>query len=365
MSRAVLGGACAALLFSAACASAQGGDVRVARAGRGPAPRVGHAWTLKLTVRPATFGGAVRVTANGPVRLSARAARRHGTYRARFVFPKTGVWQLVVMAGGTRTRLGRVRVLAPAPLVLEEPTGIAVQSDGSLLVVEFDRRRLLRVVPSTGRVTRVATFGKPWGVASGASGAVFVSSQNTVERVDAGHAPVIVASVDPALEIGPVAVTPTGDLIYATVSALYQLPGGRPGMPERRAADTVLAGSHGIAVTPDGALLVSDTNNNRILRFDGDTVTTFARLGGPRGIDVAPDGTVYVAGGDEHRIVHYSASGDRLGVVGPRFADTYALSVAADGTVYAVDLGGRGIIRRIAPDGTVSVVLAPARRRVS
>lgn len=127
-------------------------------------------------------------------------------------------------------------------------------------------------------------------------------------------------------------------------------------MPQPRAAGTLLSSPHGIAVTPQGVLLVSDTNNNRILRVDGDTVTTFATLGGPRGIDVAPDGTVYVASGVEHRIVHYSASGERLGVVGPRFADTYALSVAADGTVYAVDLGGLGIIRRIAPDGTASVV---------
>src|SRR3954470_9933368 len=115
--RAVLGGACAALLLGAACASAQGGDVRVARAGRGPTPRVGHAWTLKLTVRPATFNGAVRVTAEGPVRLSVRAAGRNGTYRARLVFPKTGVWRLVARTGGTRTRLGQVRVLARAPLV--------------------------------------------------------------------------------------------------------------------------------------------------------------------------------------------------------------------------------------------------------
>jgi hypothetical protein len=358
MSRAVLGGACAALLLGAACASAQGSDARVARASRGPAPRTGHAWTLKLTVRPTSFHGAVRVTADGPDHLSARAVGGHGVYRARLVFPKPGGWRLAATAGGTRTRLGSVRVLAPAPLVLEEPTGIDARPDGSLLVVEFDRRRLLRVGPATGRVTPLATFGKPWGVTSAASGAVFVSSQNTVERIDAGHAPVIVASVDPALEIGPVAVTLNGDLIYATASALYRLPGGKPGTPERLAAGTTLAGSHGIAVSSDGALLVSDTDNDRILRVEGDTVTTFATLGSPRGIDVAPDGTVYVAAGDERRIVHYSASGERLGVVGPRFADAYALSVAADGTVYAVDLGGRGIIRRIAPDGTASVVPA-------
>jgi hypothetical protein len=112
--RAVLGGACAALLVSAACASAQGGDVRVVRAGPARAPRVGHAW---------------------------------------------------------------VRVLAPAPLVFEVPTGLDVQPDGALLVVEFDRRRLLRVVPSSGRVTQIATFGKPWGVARGPTGSTYVSTQ--------------------------------------------------------------------------------------------------------------------------------------------------------------------------------------------
>jgi sugar lactone lactonase YvrE len=288
--------------------------------------------------------------------MSVRATGGRGTYRARLVFPKPGRWRLAATAGGARFPLGSVRVLPRAPLALAEPTGIAAQPDGSLLVVEFDRHRLLRVIPSTGRVRQIAAFAKPWGVARAASGAVFVSSQNTVQRIDPGHAPVTVASVDPALEIGPVAVTPGSDVVYATVSSLYLLPGGKRGTPQQLAVSTVLAGSHGIAVASDGALLVSDTNDNRILRVDGNSVTTFASLGHPRGIDVAPDGTVYVAAADDHRIAHYSAAGVRLGFVGPRFADTYALSVAGDGTVYAIDLGGRGIIRRIAPNGTASVV---------
>jgi sugar lactone lactonase YvrE len=356
--RAVLGGACAALLFGAAHASAGGGGVRVTRADAGSTARAGHAWILKLVVRPAAFRGAVTVVAAGPSRLSVRATAGRGAYRARLVFPAPGRWRLTATAGGARFRLGSVRVRPRAALVLEEPTGIAAQPDGSLLVVEFDRRRLLRVVPSTGRVTQVATFAKPWGVARAASGAVFVSSENTVQRIDPGQKPVAVASVDPALEIGPVAVTPAGDVVYATVSSLYLLPGGKPGTPQQLAPGTVLAGSHGIAVASDGALLVSDTANNRILRVDGNTATTFASLGHPRGIGVAPDGSIYVAAADDHRIAHYSASGERLGFVGPRFGDTYALSVAPDGTVYAVDLGGRGIIRRIAPGGTASVVTA-------
>jgi sugar lactone lactonase YvrE len=333
--------------------------VRVLRAGSGPTPRVGHAWTLKLAVRPASFRGVVTVSATGPGRVAARAVRSNGGYHARLVFPRAGRWRLTARAGGTRSSLGSIRVLAHAPLVLDQPTGIAVQPDGSLLVVEFGRTRLVRVVPWSGEVEQITTLAKPWGVARAASGSVFVSDQNRVERIDPGHAPTTVASVDPSLEVGPVAVTSAGDLVYATSSALYRLSGGNAGTPQQLAVGTSFAGPHGIAVASDGSLLVSDSGNGRILRVEGDKVATFASLGSPRGIDVAPDGTVYVAAADDHRIAHYSASGKRLGFVGPFFGDTYALSVAADGTVYAVDLGGRGIIRRIAPNGTASVVRRP------
>src|SRR5512135_2306518 len=109
--RAVLGGACAALLFSAACASAGDRGVRVTRADGGSAPRVGHAWFLKLDVRPASFRGAVKVAAAGPARLAVRATGARGAYRARLVFPKPGRWRLTARAGGARFRLGSVRVL--------------------------------------------------------------------------------------------------------------------------------------------------------------------------------------------------------------------------------------------------------------
>jgi DNA-binding beta-propeller fold protein YncE len=248
---------------------------------------------------------------------------------------------------------------ARVPLALDQPLGIDVAPNGSLLVVEFGNRRLVRVVPSTGRVTQLATFVKPWGVARAPSGSIFVSDGGKLRRIDPGRAPVTVASAGAGLEIGPVAVTPRGDVVYATAYALYRLPGGKAGTPRPVAPGTVLNSTHGIAVARDGSLLVSDTDNNRILRVDGNHVTTFARLGHPRGIDVARDGSVYVAAADRHRIARYSASGTRLGFVGPRFDDPYALSVATNGTVFALDLGVTGIVRRIAPDGTASVVAAP------
>src|SRR5215471_7318661 len=124
--RAVLGGLCAALLVAAACASA-GGGVRVSRAGGGDSPRAGHAWTLRLAVRPASFHGVVRVSAAGPRRMSDRAGGGRGTYRARLVFPRPGRWLLTARANSFRSRLVSVRLLAPAPLVLDQPTGFDVQ----------------------------------------------------------------------------------------------------------------------------------------------------------------------------------------------------------------------------------------------
>ena len=52
--------------------------------------------------------------------------------------------------------------------------------------------------------------------------------------------------------------------------------------------------------------------------------------------------------GVEQRVVHFSPAGERLGAVGPAFMDIYALTVASDGTVYAIDIGADAI-RRIPP----------------
>ena len=338
MTRLLVLGAC--LLVGASA----GDGVHVTRVGGG-SPIAGKAWVVKLAVRPKSFSGRVQLVATGPKRLIARAQGGKGSYRARLVFPRTGAWTLTARAGSALSRLGSVRV-RPALLVFDQPTGVAVTPAGSLLVVEFGRRRLLRVDPATGRAVQVAKLVKPWGVAMAPLGSAYVSDLGWLKKIDAGHAPQIVATADPAVEIGPVAVAPNGDVVYSTVSAVYRLAHGA-GPPQRLAASTTLAGPHGIAVAADGSVLLSDTGNDVVRRIDpAGAVSTFASVGNPRGIAVAPDGSVYVASGDEHRVVHLSASGQRLGVVGPQLYDAYALAVARDGTVYADDIGA-DLIRRI------------------
>lgn len=340
MSRLIALGAC--LLLGAS----GGNGVHVARVGGG-SPTAGKAWTVKLAVRPKSFGGRVQLVAAGPGRLTARARGGKGSYQARLVFPKTGAWTLTARAGSALSRLGSVRV-RPALLAFDQPTGVAVTPSGWLLVVEFGQRRLLRVDAATGRAVLAAMLVKPWGVAVAPSGSVYVSDLGWLKRIDPGRAPQVVATVDPGVEIGPVAVAPNGDVVYSTASAVYRLPHGS-GPPQQLAAGTPLSSPHGIAVAADGSILLADTGNDLVRRIDAaGAVTTLATVGNPRGIAVARDGSVYVAAADEHRIVHLGAAGERLGAVGTRLDDAYALAVGRDGTIYADDIGA-GLIRRLSP----------------
>jgi len=169
--------------------------------------------------------------------------------------------------------------------------------------------------------------------------------------------------------IGPVAVAPNGDVYLSDGVGVYRLPGGT-GAPVRIGHGAAFGQPHGLAVAADGALLVSDTANDRVARIDPatDAVTTFAAVGGPRGIDVAADGTVYVVESASGSVVRLSAAGARLGNLGLPFLLPYDLQVAPGGVVYLLESGPTGYIRRIAPNGAVTTVSrrpgAPRPRRV-
>jgi sugar lactone lactonase YvrE len=107
-----------------------------------------------------------------------------------------------------------------------------------------------------------------------------------------------------------------------------------------------LGGPHGVAFARDGALLVSDTDHGKVLRFWGGKVTTFARLDQPRGIDVAPDDTVYVVEAAAKRIGVFAADGTPRGRIGPTFYDPYAVAVAGE-SLWVVDTSVSGTVRRI------------------
>jgi hypothetical protein len=276
-------------------------------------------------------------------RIDVRAAGGHGAYRARFVFPAAGRWTLAVRVGGSTSRLGSVQVRPPPvqPVAFTEPTSIDLEPGGTLLLVENNPGRVLRVDPKTGRVTvLVATTTRPYSIARAPSGGVFLSGENLLRRVDPNGSLTTVAQADS--DIGPVAVAPDGDIFYTTETQIFRLAGG-VGPPILVAAQ--LAGPHGLAVAGDGALLVSDTGNDRVRRIDraSGVITEFARIGSPRGIDVAADGTIYVIDSQQKRLVRLNAAGAPIGSLGPAFGDPYDVEVADSGVAYVLE----GVVHRL------------------
>jgi len=233
---------------------------------------------------------------------------------------------------------------ASRPATFSWPTSVAAEPNGSLLVVENGLQRLMRI-DRAGRTTEIGSgLIKPYAVVRSSAGAILVTDGSDLKRVDATGTR-LVATL-PA-EIGPITVATNGDVYLATAARIYRLPHGAA-KPELLPA-TGVSGPHGITVARDGAVLVSDTGHNRIVRVDPKTgaLTTLTKASSPRGLAVAADGTIYVVEAGRKRVAHLSSLGKRLGFVGPRFGDPYALALAK-GTIYVVDTSATGTIGRIA-----------------
>lgn len=162
-----------------------------------------------------------------------------------------------------------------------------------------------------------------------------------------------------------------GDLYYATSASVFRLAGGS-GPPIHVAGTGVeggggdggpavlaqLARPHGLAIAADGALLVSDTGNDRIRRIDpgSGVITTLAQVAAPDGLDVGSGGTISVVDGLNRRIVRLSAAGTRTGFLGPAFGLPYDVEARSDGGAYVLEAGPVGWVRRVKANGMVTTV---------
>jgi glucose/arabinose dehydrogenase len=231
---------------------------------------------------------------------------------------------------------------ARRPLSLTQPTSLELEPSGNLLIVENNPGRILRFEPRTGRLSVLADgLDSPYAIVRLPGGSILYSAGNAIRRLGGG----VVARAN--AQVGPIAVSADGGLYYATATGLFRAGHGR-------LATGRLSLPHGLAVARDGAVLVSDTGSNRVLRVRGSArATSFAAVEAPRGLDVASDGSVYVIDSVARRVIHLSASGKRLGDVGPRLpGDPYDLQAAPGRSVLVLEAGAVGDIRRVAPNGS-------------
>ena len=352
-------------------------DERVRVRLSGPrATTAGAQWTAVLTVTPTSAGRPTLVARAAGRSRSARGVRTgRGRWRVTLSFPSAGRWTLAARLGRSSYPLGAVTVRAGSrPVELNQPGGIAIAPDGSLVVAVQGENRLIRIDPATGVTQLVAAVPRPWGVAVASDGAILFSSASDVMRREPDGRTTTIARFP--VDAGPVAISPGGDVFVGVADhRIYRIRGAAVEPYAGTGAD--LSSPHGFAFPTDGSLLASDTGFDRIVRVDGATkaITTFADgVRVPNGIALGPDGSLYVTESQGHRVTRIDPSGRRETVAGTGVQGSSGdggparsalidvptqVAVDGSGVLYVMEWG-TGHIRRVDANGTISTL----RRRV-
>jgi uncharacterized protein (TIGR03663 family) len=155
---------------------------------------------------------------------------------------------------------------------------------------------------------------------------------------------------------GSVYAADTGNsriLKYNTAGELITSWGTRSVAGQTPPAPATFAEPWGITLDGDGNVLVADTWNHRIQKFDpngkfllqwgisGVAADGLDRLWGPRGIAVAPDGAIYVTDSGNKRVVAFSPEGkplfEFLQEADARLDEPVGIAIGPDNKVYVAD----------------------------
>ncbi len=270
---------------------------------------------------------------------------------------------------------------------LASPSGVAVDTDGSVFIADRGNHRIRRVDAATGTITTAAGNGQSGfsgdsGPATGAS----LASPNGVAVDRLGN--LFIADTGNH-RIRRVAAA-TG--IITTVAGNGQSDFSGDSGPATGAS---LASPSGVAVDTDGNLSIADTGNHRIRRVDAASgaITTLAggrglgfggdggpatsaSLASPSGVAVDADGNVFIADTSNHRIRRVDAAsgiittvagsgsaglaGDGGSATLASLADPSGVAVDNDRNFFIADLfnscirrvdGGAGTITTVAGNG--------------
>jgi sugar lactone lactonase YvrE len=244
-----------------------------------------------------------------------------------------------------------------------EPFGVAAAADGTLLVADAGQAHRIRRVSPDGHVSTLAggvrgfadgagdraQFSTPSGLALAADGTVYVADtgNHAIRRI-----------------------TPDG--VVTTVAG-----DGTPGFADGPADQARFNGPIGVAVAPDGRIVVADTYNDRIRAIDArGTVSTLAGSGlpgtddgiaaaasfdTPAGVAVDARGMVYVAdtGNGLVRIVDRDRRVTTPAwAAGDGFTRPLGVAVLTDDELYVTDESGRVVAVR--PDGGIRTLAGAA-----
>ena len=252
------------------------------------------------------------------------------------------------------------------------PAGLAADGQGNVFVTDIDAHTIRRI-DVTGNVTTLAGLAGQFGSADGTGaearfhlpqGLSYSSYDNMLYVADTGNSRIrkinaagavsTVAGNLGGYQDGPVSVAnflfpvgvlhqSNGDFIVADTAnsrlrrvlatgSVVTLSAGPPGAIDGPLAQASFDFPEGLVQAADGSVYIADMSNHTIRK-------------------VAPDGTVSTVAGVAGRPGYSDGMGSQA-----RFAWPRAITIDAAGVLYVADQGNY-VVRRVAPDGTVTTVL--------
>ncbi len=270
---------------------------------------------------------------------------------------------------------------------LSGPSDVAITADHSVLIADSGNNRIRKIAPD-GTITTIAggaatsppddpdTLRANGGPATDAQldnpSALAVAADGSIVIADSGHNALRLVAVD------------------GTISTIAG--NGEPGFSGDGGAATAatLNDPQGVAVYPDGTILVADLLNNRVRQiarngvittvagtgqpgFSGDGgPATAATLSSPVGVAIPPDGTIVIAdfGADEQRVRKVARdgtistiagngqtgfSGDGAQATAASLSSPSGVAAASDGSVVIAD-SKNNRVRKVASDGSITTI---------
>jgi streptogramin lyase len=312
----------------------------------------------------------------------------------------------VTTVAGTRDKSGHVDGTGAAARFYQL-TGLAVDSDGTLLLVErlnCDVRRLT----VAGEVTTVAGSAPAFGVVDGpasaarfngigdldvdADGVVYVASGGTIRRIarDGSTTTLAGSATERAHRDGigsdarfnggaGLAMAPNGDLIVVDGQTIRRVTqagvvttiagqADKVGLVDGIGDEARFNNPFSVGVAPDGTIYVCDTINRAIRKIVGNVVTTFHRdtngLNLPTDLEVDAAGNVFFWDENISSLFRLTPEGTRTTIAHePQLYAYHGLGVAPDGTMYVGGTSTRShAILRLSPGSTTLEVFAGAIR---